>query len=78
MSLIESGLCCPNCNEPLRDLNLKICPYCGVKILNQEENTYLLKEKDIFETINFDPENIWLFINPVAKANHKKYKRSKR
>jgi hypothetical protein len=69
MSLIENGHCCPNCNEPLRDLNLKICHYCGVEILIQEENTYLLKEKDILETDNFDPENIWLFTDPVAKAN---------
>jgi DNA-directed RNA polymerase subunit RPC12/RpoP len=68
MSNMEKGYRCPNCNEHLRDLNLKICPYCGIEILIQEGEVYLLIEKDVLEKNNFDPENIWIFTDPIAKA----------
>ncbi len=59
---------CPNCREFLRDLYLEICPFCGVEILNHETNISLFKKKDLFETGKFDPENVWLLTDPVAKA----------
>ncbi len=75
MSPIENGLCCPNCNEPLRDVNLIICPYCGVEISIQVEDNYPLKEKDITETFKFDPENIWLFTDPDAIKYYEEHKK---
>ncbi|MFW9897104.1 MAG: hypothetical protein ACFFD7_14965 [Candidatus Thorarchaeota archaeon] len=49
-------------------MNVKICPYCGVEILIEEENTDLFEEEDILDTADFNPENIWIFTDPIAKA----------
>ncbi|HDZ19504.1 MAG TPA: hypothetical protein ENH75_14495 [archaeon] len=69
-------------------MNLKICPYCGVEILIQEEDTYLLKEKDILEKkllqlpINdpidisgIDSNDLFLFTDPKAIKNYEKHGR---
>jgi len=75
LSLNEDGLLCPNCNELLRDLNLKICPYCGVEISIQEGDNYTLNVEDITQTGKFDSENIWLFTDPEAIKYYEEHKK---
>ena len=31
------SLSCPNCDEFLSNLDLKICPHCGIELLIQRE-----------------------------------------
>ncbi len=63
------SLSCPNCDEFLSNLDLKICPHCGIELLIQREKFIFFPEEDISKKGEFDPYNIWLLADPIAIAN---------
>ncbi len=62
------ALRCPHCGAPLKSRYLTNCPNCGVEIVIQE-GTVVFPEEDVLDAGVFDPENVWLLTDIVAKAN---------
>ncbi len=59
---------CPNCGAPLKSRYLTNCPNCGVELRIEEESDIVM-EVDVLDSGIFDPENVWLLTDIVAKAN---------
>ena len=60
---------CPNCKENLIGNNIRICPYCGVDLINTNESNNDLEIFDNVWTVNDDTYNLWLLTDNIAKEN---------
>ncbi len=68
------ALSCPHCGAPLTSRYITNCPNCGVELTIHEGKDFVMEE-DVLESGVFDPENVWLFTDYVAKANFRFEKR---
>ncbi|MFQ5832532.1 MAG: zinc ribbon domain-containing protein [Candidatus Thorarchaeota archaeon] len=65
---------CPHCGAPLKSRYITNCPNCGVELAIHDGADFVMEE-DVLESGVFDPENVWLFTDIVAKANFRFEKR---
>ncbi len=65
---------CPHCGAPLKSRYITNCPNCGVELAIHDGADFVMEE-DVLESGVFDPENVWLFTDFVAKANFRFEKR---
>ncbi len=62
---------CPNCKEILKGEDLRICPHCGIDLINRNENNSFIENRDDILGGDDEVNNIWLLTDNIAKENIK-------